>query len=120
MSDGRVMTQALQVSHPTSRMRAVAVLGAALLLLALAAPASARPTRECGNDEFDLMDMEAFRDLSIEVGVPADILFTPEWEAGWASYDKNGDGNLCVKDKPDTPGHLGSWVWNVVDNTSNH
>jgi len=34
--------------------------------------------------------------------------------------DKNGDTILCVKDVPDTSGHLGPLVFNVVDNTANH
>jgi hypothetical protein len=80
---------------------------------------AAKPTRGC-SDGKALMTRDAFRALSLSVGVPADLLFTPEWEAGWAGYDKNGDTRLCVKDLPDTPGHLGTWVWNVVDNTSNH
>jgi hypothetical protein len=98
MSDGRVTAHAFRVSHPTARMRAAALLGAALMVLALAVPAqAAKPTRGCSDGK---------------------ALMTRE--AGWASYDKNGDTRLCVKDLPDSPGHLGTWVWNVVDNTSNH
>ncbi len=93
---------------------------AALLVLAVAAPAQAgKPTRGCPDSKF-LIGRDVFRELSLSLGVPPELLFTPEWEAGWAFYDKNGDTNLCASDLPDTPGHLGSWIWNVVDNTSNH
>jgi hypothetical protein len=121
MIDHRAMSHEHRLApRRSASMRAVVWLATALMMLAMAAPVAARPTRECGNDKFELMTMEAFRQLSIDVGVPPELLFTPEWEAGWAGYDKNSDTKLCVKDKPDTPGHLGSWVWNVVDNTSNH
>lgn len=52
--------------------------------------------------------------------MPGSILDTPEWEAGWAAYDTNGATNLRVHDRSDTPGHLGTWVWNVTDDTPNH
>jgi hypothetical protein len=91
-----------------------------VLVLAIALPVAARPTRGCGNEKWDPMTMTQFRELSLSLGIPPELLFSPEWEAGWAAYDKNGDTILCVKDKPDTPGHLDTWVWNVVDNTANH
>ena len=121
MFDRRATTEAIPGVRPrTGLLHVAAWLAAALMILAVAAPVAARPTRECGNDKFELMTMEEFRDLSLSLGVPSEILFSDAWEAGWNSYDKNGDTQLCVKDKPDTAGHLGSWVWNVVDNTANH
>jgi hypothetical protein len=91
----------------------------ALLAVAAGPVAAKKPIRGCPNPSFDQMAMEEFRELSLEVGVPAELLFTPEWEAGWDAYDRNGDGALCVKDLPDTPGTLDGWIFNVVDNTSN-
>jgi hypothetical protein len=96
------------------------ILVVCLVAITAAPAAGAKPVRGCANEAFELMSMEAFRTRSLGVGVPADILFTPEWEAGWAFHDKNGDGNLCVMDLPDTPGTLFGWIFNVVDNTSNH
>lgn len=93
---------------------------ATIMILALSAgPVLAgKPIRGCGAGGFDLMSYEEFRDLSIAVGVPEELL-GDEHRAGWDVYDRNGDGSLCVKDLPDTAGHLGSWVFNVVDNTAN-
>lgn len=62
------------------------------------------------------MTFEEFFDLSVSVGVPPELIV----HEGWAKFDKNGDDVLCVKDVPDTPGHLGSWIFNVVDNIANH
>jgi hypothetical protein len=120
MFDRRAMTHAIAAVHQPRVVHAVAWLAAALLILAIAAPVyAARPTRGCSDSKV-VMARDDFRQLSIDVGVPPELLFTPVWEAGWASYDKNGDTNLCVGDKPDTPGHLGTWLWNVTDNTANH
>lgn len=96
-----------------------AAIAAILLSCLIVGPAAAaKPIRGCGTGGFELMTYEAFRDLSITVGVPEELL-GDEHRAGWDAYDRNGDGSLCVKDLPDTPGHLGSWVFNVVDNTAN-
>lgn len=120
MFDRRARTHALPRVNRAGLILAAAWLAAALLILAIAVPVhAARPTRGCSDGKV-LMARDDFRQLSIDVGVPPELLFTPEWEAGWASYDKNGDTNLCVGDKPDTPGHLGTWLWNVTDNTANH
>jgi hypothetical protein len=105
-------------ARPRLRIAATTLLAAGLLSIALAAPVTAaKPVRGCGAAE--LMTIEAFRARSLEAGVPPDVLGA-EWEAGLRSgFDKNGDGSLCVKDLPDTNGHLGTWIFNVVDNTSN-
>ena len=101
-------------------IRAVTWLSTAMLLLAAAVPASAaRPARGCSDDKV-AMTRDEFRDMSLELGVPSELLFTPEWEAGWAAIDKNGDTIGCVQDKPDNAGHLGTWIFNVTDNTANH
>jgi hypothetical protein len=101
--------------------RTVVVLIAVVALLAAAAGpvAAAKPIRGCPNPSFDQLSMEEFRALSQAVGVPDELLFTPEWEAGWGEFDKNGDGDLCVQDLPDTPGTADGWIFNVIDNTSN-
>lgn len=90
------------------------------LCLALAAPVSAaKPVRGCAGD-FALMSIDAFRNVSLAVGVPPELL-GEDWEAGLrARFDKNTDSMICVKDLPDTPGTLDGWIFNVVDNTSNH
>ena len=60
----------------TGLLHVAAWLAAALMILAVAAPVAARPTRECGNDKFELMTMEEFRDLSLSLGVPSVFLFS--------------------------------------------
>ena len=96
------------------------LIGAALLSLAVAAPANAgKPVRGCGNEGFDPMLYADFRQLSLDVGVPAELLGA-DHHALWLQVDKNDDDIMCVKDLKDTPGHLGSWIYNIVDNTSNH
>ena len=102
-------------------MKRLTVSGSVLLLtVALAAPAmAAKPIRGCPNAGFDLMDYPSFRQLSLDVGVPPELLGADHL-AGWLTYDRNDDTILCVKDLPDNPGTLGGWIFNVVDNTSNH
>ena len=106
----------------TSRRRigATSVIAIGLLSVSLAAPVNAaKPARGCPDGK-ELMTIQEFRTESLSVGVPPEILGA-EWEAGLRSgFDKNGDGSLCVQDVPDTKGHLGTWIFNVVDNTSNH
>jgi len=90
---------------------------ALLLVTAIAGPAlAAGPSRGCPNDKFVLLDYEAFRALSLSVGVPEDVIAS---EALWQNTDRSGDGLLCVMDLPDTPGTLDGWIFNVVDNTAN-
>lgn len=99
--------------------RIVTAIAIAALTLAVAAPANAaKPARGCPNDGFVLMNYPDFRDLSIELGVPEDLL-GPDHLAAWNSFDRNDDGLACIKDLPDTSGHLGTWVFNAIDNTSN-
>lgn len=120
MTEHRVAMHQRRVAAPRFKLiRAGAWLTIAFLALALSAPVSAaKPVRGCTNT-FDLMTIEGFRERSIEAGVPLDLL-GPEWEAGLrARFDRNSDSNICVKDLPDTPGHLDTFVFNVVDNTSN-
>ncbi len=88
-------------------------------MLALVGPVvAAKPDRGCPNAKFAFMDYQAFRDLSLSVGVPEEFL-RPEHVAVWEGYDKNEDGWLCVMDLPDTPGTFEGWVFNVIDNTAN-
>ena len=100
--------------------RLTVVLAIGAMALATAMPVAAvKPIRGCPNEGFVPMDYTTFRNLSISVGVPLELL-GPEHLAGWNVYDRNDDGMLCVKDLPDTPGTLDGWIFNVVDNTSNH
>ena len=101
-------------------IRAATWLATGVLLLAVAVPVSAaKPVRGCSADKVP-MTRDAFRDMSIALGAPPEIMFSAAWEAGWAALDKNGDTIGCVQDAPDNAGHLDGLVFNVVDNTSNH
>ena len=102
-------------------MRRSLPLGMGLLLIFVLAGAvsAAKPTRGCGNEGFVIMSYPEFRQLSLDVGVPEELL-GPEHETFWNALDRNDDGLACIKDLPDTSGHLGSWVFNAVDNTANH
>lgn len=91
---------------------------ALLLVITLSGPAlAAKPVRGCPQP-FQQMGYQAFRSLSLSVGVPESLLGS-EHQAGWQTRDRNDDGDLCVMDLPDTPGTLDGWVFNVVDNTAN-
>jgi hypothetical protein len=82
--------------------------------------AAARPIGGCGNPSFSTMTFEAFREMSRELGVPGELLDSPEYAAHFAKIDKNNDNLVCVKDLPDNAGTLFGWIFNVVDNTANH
>ena len=89
-----------------------------VLLITFAQPvAAAKPVGGCPNPKFELMTYTQFRNLSLPVGVPAELL-GPEHAAAWDDFDKNNDGRLCVKDLPDTPGTFFRWIFNVIDNTA--
>jgi hypothetical protein len=105
---------------PRSVARALTLAAASCLLLATAGPVAAdKPVRGCPADKVS-MSRDEFRTLSLSLGIPPELLFNPDWEAGWDAYDKNADTYLCVGDVPNTPGHLDTWIFNVTDNTSNH
>jgi hypothetical protein len=92
-------------------------LAAMLMTFALAAPVLAvKPLGSCPNDGFDAMNLNEFIALELSLGLPPDLV--PAYSAAWASLDRNGDGALCIKDVPDTPGHTGAIYYNAVDNTS--
>ncbi len=100
-------------------MRRITVTFAVIAVaLALAGPvAAAKPVGGCPNPKFELMTYTQFRNLSLSVGVPAELL-GPEHAAAWDKFDKNDDGRLCVMDLPDTPGTFFGWIFNVIDNTA--
>ena len=105
---------------PRAVARALTILAVSCLLLMTAGPVAAdKPVRGCPEGKVS-MSREEFRTLSLSVGVPPELLFNPDWEAGWAAYDRNADTYLCIQDLPNTPGHLDTWIFNVTDNTSNH
>jgi hypothetical protein len=106
---------------------------ASLLLAGTAGAVMAdKPTRGC-SDDFELLSILDFRAYmnSVEFyeslpplgqALAADILAsvnTDAWLAGAGGIDANGDGQLCLKQKTITAGHLWGWLWNAVDNTKN-
>jgi hypothetical protein len=100
--------------------RATPWLAAIALTLAVAGPVLAdKPARSCANDGKVLMTVAQFREVSLSVGIPPELL-GPEWEAFFVRLDRNGDGLFCVQDKPDNAGHLDGWIFNGSDNTANH
>ena len=111
-------------------------LAAATAVMALAVSAGSvtanKPTRGC-SDDFELWSVAAFRAYmnSTEFigSLPAEgqalapdilaVINSDGWLEAVAHYDANGDGNLCLKQKTITSGHLWGWSWNAVDNTKN-
>ena len=53
---------------------------------------------------------------SVAAGYPVER--REETIAAYAALDVNDDGLICWKDLPDTPGHLGGWIFNGIDNTA--
>lgn len=115
--------------------RAMFALGGAVLLTlaSVGGVAADKPIRGCP-DDFQAWAIPDFRDyLNSEIfigslpqegqDIAGDILAfinTDDWLAAGAFYDKNGDGTLCLKQKPANRGNLFGWMFNAVDNTSNH
>ena len=95
----------------------VCLLAVAALLISSMPALAVKPVGECPNPKFTAMTYSEFRQLSIDVGVPLELL-GPEHLAAFDGFDKNDDGLVCIMDLPDTPGHLGSWVFNAIDNTA--
>jgi hypothetical protein len=105
-----------------------------LLALALITPAAAaKPQRGCpdGFDQTSIADFrmrmnsaEFYNSLPPEgQALAADIVAfinTDEWLIGINQFNKNGDDDICAKQGPINKGHYYGWVFNVVDNTSNH
>lgn len=102
-------------------MRRWSIVGAVLALsLVSVLPAYAgKPVRGCPNDSFVLMTYLQFRQESLDAHVPEELLGADHL-AGWMVLDKNDDMMACVMDLPDNPGTLDGWIFNLVDNTSNH
>ena len=99
-------------------MRRLSLLLGMGLAASVAGPTAAtKPVGGCSNGGFELMTYQQFRTLSLAVGVPESLLGA-EHEATIGAIDKNDDGRICVRDQPDTPGTLGGWIFNVVDNTA--
>jgi len=99
--------------------RSLTVLAMAFTLAAaLAAPAlAAKPVGACPNPGFVAMTYAQFRALSLQVGVPEELLGA-EHAAQFATINKNNDPFVCVMNLPDTPGTLDGWIFNVIDNTA--
>ena len=107
-------------------------LGLSLLAGTAGAVMADKPTRGC-SDDFQLMSILDFRALLNSAGFYASLpaegqalapallesINSDAWLAGGARFDKNGDGQLCLKQDPINSGHLWGWIWNAVDNTKN-
>lgn len=101
----------------TTRRIGVA-LAVASLCIAMAAPAvlAAKPVAGCSNGfELGPMSLEDSLGLKMELGFPPDAV--PFYEALFADFDKNGNGLLCLKDLPDTPG-IAPWVFQLADDVA--
>ena len=115
------------------RTARLALVGACLAIVASTGGVAAdKPSRGCA-DDFPLWTIEGFREYmnSAEYfaslppegqAIAPDILAiinSDAWLVGAEGLDKNGDGQLCIKQKTITRGHGYGWMWNAVDNTSN-
>ena len=114
------------------RLGLTIALAATTLLLSAGSVGANKPTRGC-SDDFELWAVLDFRVLMNSSEFYASL--PPEGQAlapdilaainsdGWldavSHYDANGDGQLCLKQKTITSGHLWGWSWNAVDNTKN-
>lgn len=114
------------------RRAIIALASAAVLLTALAGPASAtKPIRGCSDDfaPWVISDFRAYMNsqLFYDSLSPAGQALAPDilaivnsdpWVTASDAIDKNGDQVLCIKQKPPTPGNLHGWIFNAVDNTA--
>jgi hypothetical protein len=104
--------------------RVLAPFLAALLVLALAAPAlGAKPIGGCPPvPGWALIDGETFYQMSLDNGFPPlEGEELEAWFAGFLALDGNGDGKLCYKHfQPTRTPAFPDYYWNVVDNVSNH
>lgn len=108
------------------------LLAFALVGLSVGSVSAGKPLRGCADGfkftpylEFRIyLQGDFLRTLSPEgLALAPDILAfiaSDDWIAASEAYDKNGDGILCIKQNPPTKGNLYGWVFNAVDNTSNH
>lgn len=100
------------------RRSITALMAAFALATVMAVPTLAtKPIGVCPNGQFEAMTYAEFLALSRSVGVPEEFLGADHF-ATFQTFDKNHDGLVCIKDLPDTPGHLGAWVFNAIDNTA--
>jgi hypothetical protein len=61
---------------------------------------------------------EAYEEFAVAYGfASADDLLYFVWVTQWDGIDKNGDGTICMKDRPHTPGNP-AYFFNGVDNTA--
>jgi hypothetical protein len=109
------------------------LLAFALIGISVGSVSAGKPLRGCA-DDFERMPYldfrayllsDAFLDSLSPEGQALAVDFIPfieseDWIAVSDGFDKNGDGILCIKQNPPTKGNLYGWVFNGVDNTSNH
>ncbi len=117
-----------------SARRLSLAMATATLALAISAGgvAADKPTRGC-SDDFDLWSITGFQaymnSAEFFASLPPEgqalapdilaIINSPGWLDVSAQIDANADGQLCLKQKTITSGHLWGWLWNAVDNTKN-
>lgn len=91
-----------------------------LLAAAVAGPASAgKPIAGCPpgfiDDAFTLGNALAYKAQAYQDELPEEVV---EYFTGYfATTDKNGDGLVCMKDLPDTPG-IAPFVTQLMDNVA--
>ncbi len=103
----------------TTMRRAAAIQAGAVLALGAVAGAAmaAKPVAECPTAfELGAMTLEASIALKDTYGFPAEAV--PFYAGLFASVDKNGNGLVCLKGLPDTPG-IAPWVFQLADDVSN-
>lgn len=109
-SDMKLKGRAAHMSRRTSISIALAVVIASV---AGASPASAtKPSLGCGPGFSSPGELTLGEALKLFVDVPPALI-----RGAWDHYDKNGDGKLCTKHLPDTPGIPADNV-NITDNNS--
>jgi hypothetical protein len=91
---------------------------ASSMLAMVAGPVVAKkPIGSCPNGFApDALDLDAVLAYKLALGFPPESV--APFTAFFGSVDKNGNGLVCLKDLPDTPG-IAPWVTQLTDDVSN-
>jgi hypothetical protein len=101
-----------------AHLRTIAACATAALVLAIsAAPVIAvKPVGRCPNGiQIGPLDLDAAIEYKRQFGFPDEGFAF--FEGLFASFDKNGNGLVCLKDLPDTPG-IPPFVTQLADDVS--